>query len=283
MKKLLPVTFFFIYIAGSLSAQPYVDLVSLQGLYSNPDNIMGEKPFDAQVRWRSIQATAPYQFKDSSAFIAAPGYDRWTICSPPATVKLITAYLPLTYFRLLSAHSRIAAVIIPRFNSADELKFSKNTFQCGGAVVYTWRKNLSFALKAGLYYNKEFFGNYFLPLVGIDWKASDRLFIFGIIPNNLFIDYKLHEKIHGGFAYKGITSSFRFKTGSSLDYFSVEEGQLKLFFDFYVTKKMVINIEGGHSVARKSGVGMLDKNVSEINYNDGYILKAGLNYRLWLK
>jgi len=281
IKKLLVVAFFFFCIFNNLSAQPYVDLLSLQGLQSISNNIISDNTYDVDVKWRSAQATMPFQFTDSSAFILSPGFDRWNLSSG-LNIKLSTAYLPLTYFKPLSPHSRIAVVFIPRVNNSDDLRFVKQSWQYGGAVVYTWRKNSTFALKAGLYYNKEFFGDYFLPLLGIDWKVNSKLYIFGIIPNNFFIDYELHKYVHFGFAYKGITTSFRLPVASAPDYFSIEEGQLKLFLDFYLTKKIVINLEAGQTVARNYGTGMLNEDPKKIDFNDGSILKAGLNYRLWV-
>jgi hypothetical protein len=139
------------------------------------------------VKWTSFQVTLPKQFKDSSVFVLSAGYNRWNLQYNIWDLSFHTVYLPLTYFRPVSLHSRIAVAFILRYNS--EVSITDETgMQYGGAVVYTWRKNPSFALKGELYYDKEFFGNYFLPLAGIAWKASDRLYIFGLVPNNLFID-----------------------------------------------------------------------------------------------
>ena len=150
------------------------------------------------------------------------------------------------------------------------------------AVIATRIMSSKLSLKGGVYYNKEFFGNNFLPLLGCDWKANDRLNIFGLLPNNLFVDYKISNKFHSGFIYKGITSSFRLKESNDYDYVLPEEGQLKLFVDYYITKNIVLNFEGGHTVARNYGFGFLNEKAVPADFNDGYILKAGLYYRMWL-
>ena len=154
--------------------------------------------------------------------------------------------------------------------------------QWGGAFIATRILSAHLILKGGLYYNKEFFGNYFLPLIGGEWKPNERMSIFGLLPNNLFIDYKLSETIHTGFVFKGITASFRLKVTNNYDYIRMEEGQFKFFADYYVKKNIVINIEAGHTLKREYGFGFLNKESTSAEFNDGYLLKAGIYYRLWL-
>ena len=280
MKRKLPLVAFLLFIHSFAFSQPYVDIASVQGFISGANHIISDKTQNPDINWWSAQLTIPHLFKkDSSLLIFSPGYDHWNINESNFDFSLQTFYLPITYLTRLSPHSRISFTAIPRINYSNEV--ASNTYQYGGAIVYTWRKNKDFALKGGVYYNKEFFGNYFLPLAGIDWKVNDRLYIFGLIPNNLFIDYKFHEKVHGGFIYKGITTSFRPEKSTAIDCISMEEGELKLFLDFYLTKKLVLNLEAGQTAARNYRAGV-DSHYSKLDFNEGYLLKGGISYRMWL-
>jgi hypothetical protein len=279
MKEKLLIVAFILFIHPSFS-QPYADIISIQGFQSESENFILDRNKDIEFNWSSIQLTLPKLFKDSSLLAFTPGYDNWGIRLNANDLSLHTAYLPITYLKRISAHSRIAAVFIPRFNAATQINVDDKTMQYGGALVYTWRKNKDFAVKGGLYYNREFFGNYFLPLAGIDWKINDRLYLFGLFPNNLFLDYALHKNFHAGFSYKGITTSFLLEEDQP-DYFSLEEGQVKLFADFYILKNFVFNIEAGYQLARTIGFGERNEDVEEIKFNNGYLIKAGLYYRIW--
>src|SRR5205814_8968360 len=134
---------------------------------------------------------------------------------------------------------------IPKACSSKPLQINDKTFQAGGAIIASHTVNNHFKYSFGAYYNREFFGDYFLPLVGIEWKASPRLHVFGLLPNDFTVDYRVNKAFHTGFVFKGITTSFRYSPSSYADYYRMDEGQLKLFADLYMTKTLVLNVEGG--------------------------------------
>jgi hypothetical protein len=60
----------------------------------------------------------------------------------------------------------LASFIVRRNKEAE--KDVEDDWQYGGALLATWKKNPSVSFKLGMYYNKEFFGDFFIPLLGID-------------------------------------------------------------------------------------------------------------------
>jgi hypothetical protein len=60
----------------------------------------------------------------------------------------------------------------------------------------------------------------------------------------------------------------------------VDENQLGIFADWYVTKKIVFNIEAGHSVFRKIRTGIKNETRSDWQANDNMYAKLGLAYRI---
>ena len=109
-------------------------------------------------------------------------------------------------------------------------------------------------------------------------KTGLRFVFFG----QSLLDYKVSEFFHSGFIYKGLTASYRLSNENYFDYFRIQEGDLKIFGDFYLTKNFVINLEAGQTVARQYGPGFLNEEETVIDFNDGFLIKAGLYYRMWL-
>lgn len=99
-------------------------------------------------------------------------------------------------------------VILPRL-SADHLHFARGSYQLGGVVLFTYKKKDNLNYKVGMYCNKEFFGNFFMPLLGLEWKAGPRLNIFGVLPGNMNIEYRLYKKWFAGISYQSFTASYR--------------------------------------------------------------------------
>ncbi|MEP7263622.1 MAG: hypothetical protein ABI772_03950 [Bacteroidota bacterium] len=284
MSKKLRIVAFLLYISSQLSsAQPYVDLVSLQDFHGMPDNFTGDKSVNLESDWLGAQITYPHVFKDSSILAMNAGFEEWYFHSNKFRYRLNTVYLPVTYIFRSGIKSRLSFTAIPRMNGLPGSLFSNKNMQYGGAVIYSYKIKNRLKLKGGLYYNKEFFGNYFLPLAGFEWKATNRLYIFGLLPNNLFLDFRIGSFMHTGFVFKGITASYRLNEIYPADYFSMEEGQLKYFTDFYITKNIVLNLEVGQTVSRKYGTGFLNESPVNLNVNEGYFFKAGIYYRMWMK
>jgi Domain of unknown function (DUF6268) len=265
------------------SAQPYIDIVSLQGYTGKANNVTSTKTEDIDINWSAAQFNYPHLFKDSSVLAVNAGYENFGMNFQSSTLSIHTAYLPITYLFKTSAKGKLSFTIVPRFNSETNRSISDKTMQLGGAVIYTLKINSGLSLKGGMYYNREFFGNLFLPLAGGEWKVNNNLTIFGLLPNNLFVDYKVSDLFHTGFIYKGITTSYRLNNDNYSDYFRIQEGILKIFGDLYLTKNIVLNLEAGQTVARKYGSGFLNEEETVIDFNDGFLFKAGLYYRMWLK
>ena len=275
-------TVLFLFHSLLTNSQPYFDVFSLQGVITRPTNSISKEPFNVNTNFFSGQLSLPHQFKNKSVLAVTIGFDEWQIKSVSGTFNLQSGYLPVTFVKPLSNRWKISMTGIPRFSNEKNKTFNIEVWQMGGAVIAARRCSDRLTLKGGVYYNNEFFGNYFLPLLGGEWSVTDKLIIFGLLPNNLFVDYKITNSLHTGFIYKGITASFRLKENNYYDYIRLQEGQLKLFADIYITKKIVINAEFGHTVAREYGFGFLNKKSNKVAFNDGYLLKTGIYYRMWL-
>ena len=286
MKKniLLLINFWFsIFITN---AQPYFDVASIQTSAANHFLVSDSAKEPVKLNWFSVNVNYPAQINKSNLLVTTLGYDRFSFENEdsPLTQSFNSIYLPLTLLHTWRDTTwSTSLTYIPKVNSYSPMHINENTVQNGMAIIVNHAVNPHFKYSFGGYYNREFFGNYFLPLLGIEWKASERLHVFGLLPNDFTADYKINKAFHTGFIYKGITTSFRYKPSSYADYLRMEEGQLKLFTDLYITKTIVLNLEGGVILARSYELKNKDINpANKFDVREASMFKVGLFYRVWL-
>lgn len=252
MKTLLPFLSIIFIAAYSAVSQPFVDIVNVQ--YQRfPD-----APYidDSNTKLTVGQVTGnlflPLQLKNNDVIILGGSFDKFTFKHSSDSVdgsNLYAISLQLGGIKQWNEKWSTLMLVIPRISS-DFVEISQKHYQLGGAVLFTYTKSKTLKYKFGLYYNREFFGNFFMPLAGFEWKASERLNIFGVLPGNMNIEYKLNKNLYAGISYKSITTSYRLS--DSTDTYYVREGdrfwghwQLKGYFNFYPVKNVVLFSEFG--------------------------------------
>jgi hypothetical protein len=97
--------------------------------------------------------------------------------------------------------------IAPRLMS-DFKNLDGNSFQLGGLVSYTKTYSGDFALGFGGMYNQELFGPYFVPLVLLNWQASEKWYIEGMLPVTAKVHYRVNEGLDVGFNHFGLITSY---------------------------------------------------------------------------
>ncbi|MDH3243395.1 MAG: DUF6268 family outer membrane beta-barrel protein [Saprospiraceae bacterium] len=179
-----------------------------------------------------------------------------------------------------------SVVMIPRISS-DLRKWEKNDYQLGGAILVTKQQEENLWLKVGLYYNREHFGNYFMPLVGVDWRTSDRLNIFGVLPSSMKVEYQLADQIYTGLAWRNVTTSYRLQGGDYVREGDPSWGHIRLsaFLSWYALEDIVINLDAGHSVSRRYRLhskqhDLLPNHEFNRDSKNGIFISLGLAYRL---
>jgi hypothetical protein len=168
-----------------------------------------------------------------------------------------------------------------------------NACQYGGAIIISCQKNEKLTYKYGLYFNREFFGNFFMPLAGIDWRINAKNNLFGVLPGNMTYEHKVSSLFYYGATFRAVTNSYKLpvfdpcSSDSSMQkYMRIDDNQLAVFIDCYLAKHVVINMEAGHSLFRKMSMGMkgdttpLSKTI--LTSQDNLFVKAALAYRLRL-
>lgn len=263
MKKSSAILFFlFVLFTNKSFSQPYVDIISFNcQTFSSTykDNTKKENKTDDYF----FNFFLPKQFKNGNAFLVRLNSEMISSTITPDssyTSKLYNVSMPLG-FQFLSKNKKWKTIVIGIPKIASDFKDAIDTYdyQYGGIFLENYAYSETVKIKAGLYYNREAFGNFFMPLVGLDWKVSDRLNLYGILPTSYKVEYAVKKsKLYAGLNFRSLTRSFRLSKAQNLDYVRYNEIQLKLFVDFFVHKKILVFGEIGYS---------LGKNPLQFTYN----------------
>jgi hypothetical protein len=243
MKKIMFVAIAVMFIQMNTHAQYFVDIFSFnrQAYYI---------PSGAQTSDLFVNAFIPKVLKSGNTIFVRAHYEKLSMQRDSLSAEYSSITLPLgMQVQLKNPKVKFTGLIIPKIAGADLGAAFSDAFQIGAYSLITVTESEKFRYKFGLYYNREFFGNFFIPLVGIDWKVSDRFTIYGTLPNSMKFSYAVApSRVNAGIAFRSLTRSFR---GEDVNTFvRYNELQLKAFFDFYITKKNVVFVEGGYFLGK---------------------------------
>ena len=225
------------------NAQYFVDIFSFnRQSYNVPSGPLTSDLF--------VNAFIPKVLKNGNTFFVRAHYEKLEMRNDSLSSAYSSITLPIgMQVQLKNPKVKFTGLIIPKIAGADLGAAFSDVFQIGAYSLFTVTESEKFRYKFGLYYNREFFGNFFIPLVGIDWKVSDRLTIYGTLPNSMKFSYAVApSRVNAGLAFRSLTRSFR---GEDVNTFvRYNELQFKTFFDFYITKKNVVFVEGGYFLGK---------------------------------
>jgi hypothetical protein len=274
--------------SNCITAQPFADIITFNyQTFSSPYKDADSKKNKTDDY--ALNCFVPKEFKNGnvllirlnseyiySSIISSSGYAIGSVSLPVG-------------FQMVTKNKKWKTVLmaVPKIASDFRDKIDKNDFQMGGIFLQNYVYSDRLKIKAGLYYNREAFGNFFMPLASIDWQATNRINFYGILPTNYKVEFNLKKnKLYTGLNFKSLTRSFRLSQNENLDYVRYNEMQLKLFLDCFIYKKMLLFGEAGYS---------LGKNPLQYSYNtktqtdvnpiftpvkNGLIFNIGLAYRL---
>ena len=283
-KRLVLMLTFGLLLFQHSDAQPYLDLFQGNFWYAPPAGNV--KTF---THYR-IQANLPLVMKKSKdVLLLNPIWEGRNIMfkdEPNKSYKLNGLIVWLTYTKQLGHGRSFTLGAIPRWAGEPDLQFNKG-FQMGGAGLYAWHPKPDLELKVGLYYNHEFFGNFFMPLAGVDWTFNKKDRLFGVLPGYFTYEHRVNKSLSWGGAFRTFTNSYRTRKSHNLDnrphpdYLRVDDNQLGLYADFYVAPKWVFNVEGGLSILRKLRQGnAYEKPQLERSNTTNLYVKVSFQYRL---
>ena len=269
-----------------LSAQAYLDIVKLNYAYS-PKQGLNEKTSPLESNFFTLDVTIPIELKkNGDAFIINPFFTNNTGEVSTMGFHVTSKALMVGFFKkdVFPDWNLLSSFVVRRNAEADIA--SKDDWQYGGIILTTWKKNQDLSFKFGLYYNKEFFGNFFMPLVGLDWKIDARNNLFGVLPGYIIFEHKVAPRFYYGLAFRALTNSYREQIIDPLDggynYLRIDDNPLGIYADTYLSKKIVLSAEAGYTILRRYRYGYKTESAHiKTDYkNDNFYFKASLAYRL---
>lgn len=290
MKRfLLLVTLIVILFPFHLQAQPFIDIANINAQVFNV-NYKDSLKTKSLVTNYNASFFIPKKFANDNMFLFRLSGELLQLGKKEPYENLY-AFSAQAGFQFVSKNKKWKAgfMAMPKISSDCQDHFSKNDFQYGGTGLFTYVANdTALKIKFGLYYNRECFGNFFVPLAGIDWKVNEQLSIYGILPNNMRVEYKISKKFYAGIAYKNYQRSYRLELDDDDDFVRVRESQAKVFFDFFVWKHALLFADVAYML-KYSFIQYDEQNVNEVHPSAVYapmknnlLFTVGFAYRLRL-
>jgi hypothetical protein len=281
----------FLLIPFRLVSQPFFDILNIKYQYFPSQYFKNDS---IEKTGKEINATlmVPFVQKDSSTIIAGINYKRINSNDIVNSFSLYSFGVWIGYeYKWKNKKWSTTGFFIPKI-SADEFSLNGKNVQYGGVVLVKYRCSENLHYHLGLYYNRELFGNYFIPLIGINWKASEKIFVYGNLPATINMEYKISSSLYSGLSYNSFTATYALH-GEFKEYY-LKEGddpigyaQLRLFLNWYVKKSFVLFFEPG--VTYKRTYRLINYSNEEFNYGtsgslsktrNGFFLMAGMAYRI---
>ena len=288
MKKIILLSFITL-IKVVLYSQPYLDLVKLNYTYS-PLKGVNDKKSPLQSNFFTADVTLPIELKKGGdAIIINPFFTNNTGEVSTTDFHVTSKALLVGFLKKdIFPNWNLLSSFIVRRNTEVDIETDDN-WQYGGIILATWKKNEDVSFKFGMYYNREFFGNYFMALVGLDWKIDSKNNLFGVLPGYMIFEHKVASKFYYGFAFHAFTNSYREQiidplSGGS-NYLRIDDNPLGIYADTYLSKKIVLSAEAGYTILRRYRYGYKYDDIHfKTDYkNDNFYVKASLAYRLRLR
>jgi hypothetical protein len=287
--KALGALIFLLATKPILSAQPFVDVVSVNHQWMKTKT--SSDSFTNTFNNSFLAILLPIKVDSNNYFIlrmngellnssvSGHGYSE--------EVKIKMGLFGLGWQHYFNKKFAITAFFLPKIATESD-KLSSPDFQFGGTVLAQYKIRKNFRYKAGLYYNREPFGNFFVPLLGADVQLNERNWIYGQLPLYFRYEHKFSEKFYSGLGVRIFGRSYRLGEAHQRDYVFLQENQLKLFCDYYVTPKIVVYGELGRTIGY--GLNRYKNNTARDNQlgyptlyspiKDGFYINAGLAYRV---
>jgi hypothetical protein len=259
-------------------AQPYLDLGQLS-FHTSPG---GEPDRFQHLR---AQVNIPKIFKDSSVLVINPIWEeRWIqMNKTDPNIHLRGAITWFTFTKHFNKHWELLTAFIPRWNGEPSVQF-KDGFQAGFAVAAIYKPRPGLSYRLGFYYNREFFGNFFVPVWGIDWKINKRQRLFGMLPGFFTYENRISKHLAWGGNFRTFTNSYKTAPqtpNGSNGFIRIDDNQVGAYLDYYCTPRIVVNLEAGYSLFRKTRSGTNSKaDMVYMSKDNAPYLRAVIQYRL---
>ncbi len=256
MKKLFTIALLCVLVEVVV-AQPYTDIFNYTNKYY-PKRVLVHDQFPKMdIMEHTIDLMYPIILENENIIITGANYSNIHFSAADTLrYNLYETRLNLGYqFAWNKPSWKTLVMFLPRFRSDFE-EISEADFQPGGLFLVSYAVNSTLTFKAGMFYNREFFGNYFMPLGGIAWQPTKKINVFGVMPGGMNVEYKILDRLYAQLCYRDITATYRLSDKYGTYYVRGGDdfwGDMNLhgILSFYPQKIVAINIGAGRTNFRE--------------------------------
>jgi hypothetical protein len=292
-------TLILILLTLSLFGQNYIDLANAYTRVS-PANNVKDSSYQVNLNTVALDLKLPLVIDKNNVAIIGLDFQQNSIQSNKKeiekTLNFSSSLIQIGLEHKWNKRSKVLIMSLSRMNS--NLKnINKKHFQQGGLILGTTKKSQTFDWKYGLYYNREFFGNMFVPLAGFNWEINKKWRLKLMIPMNFEVAYKPNLKSTIGLRFDGINSSYRTNETplGKAAYIDKADNNLWVYGELEIAKNCWIHAKAGYSILRNYRVfeagDEMKLKVGPINFGDqretrvsafdnGWSFEARFIYRL---
>lgn len=264
---------------AQIAAQPFVDPFQVRYMNAYSTGEGKDRPFDHL--WAGSDLPIKLN-KKNMYLLLSPYYELWRIQpvdNEETYPDVHSIAFPVGLIVPIS-QSKFSFTVMPTVRVNGEKPFGENTFQYGGATLVTFTRKPLQSFRLGVYANKEFFGWFIVPLLGVDWRLNEKNYLFGIMPGRLTYEHEWSETLYGGATFRAPTSSFRLTDGQ---YLRLDDQQLSLYLDYYAARHICFTLEGGYGIFRKIRTGLNNRDhITDLKWGNGPFIKLSGSYRIRL-
>jgi len=239
---------------GNGFSQPFVDIASF-----NYQRFAADYKNDGAANATDIYALnllLPKQFKNGNALLFRINgeaiHSQREFANATASSNLSSVAIALGYQWVSESQKwKTTLFAIPKVASDFVKPLHDRDWQFGGLILEEYKFSDRLQVKFGLFANREAFGHFFVPLFGVDWKVSERIYLYGVLPASYKIEYNaVKNKIYTGINFKTNTRSFHISANQDNEYMRFDEVVLKGFVDYAVFKNIVVTADAGYSFGK---------------------------------
>jgi hypothetical protein len=299
MKCRLLCTLVYIMLLNTLCGQNYIDLVRLDYALS-PQNSFESNNAKTDLQEVYGDFTLPIVFNDHFNFLTGAIYENRSTSLNPGSAAVSVTALTLKVGANINHNSEWSGtyMLLPKIAS-DLEEISNSDFQFGAVALMKHTKNSHLNYKFGAYFNRELFGNFLVPMLGLYYlNPSDKLEVKVLLPMSGDINYKMAPQMRLGLNFTGQIRSYNLNTpigDEKSRYVARSTNEVVTYFQYELKNGINIQPGIGRSIARSYriydeqvdfGLPLLyfGDNRTQLNtdFSDGWIFKVSTFYRLKL-
>ena len=246
----------------TVSAQIYIDLVNTGFSQNIETNYKGfNNKYNQQSSW--LHLNIPIVYNDIGDFLMPSLQYNFSELQhdffEEDKLNYHNIYLGLAWLKNWKNPHWASYVDIGTGVSSDLKAVEDDHFNVGATLLFYYGKKTELVWNFGLNYSGGAFGNYLVPLLGVDWMINDKTTLSFQTFSHLQFDYKINQKFYAGLIahatpfsfnmvdYNGVKDSY---IHTYSDKFPYSPQSIGVYADFYLKNEIALFGKVGYEFAK---------------------------------